>query len=669
MRTDSPVLSAPAKSAAVNTINRNFSSEFVLSDVDTIGTKGTPKNSQEAHETGLSPSHTMLIARKLYEEGYITYMRTDSPVLSAPAKSAAVNTINRNFSSEFVLSDVDTIGTKGTPKNSQEAHEAIRPACPSDINGSHLLPDETELEGLEKAMYELILKRTIASLMPPSKSITTTVTVKATSDEPLSLGDDSIYDVELKASSTEIVFRGYLAVSDLGVDYPDKSSEPMTSVTNNVEIGTNLTLCATSSRDDTTAVNDSSAVVGTVEPDSDTECDDSPGVEVLSHSGARGVKHETNPPRRYTVSSFIRELELAGIGRPSTYATIFDTLKTRGYVTMDGRVLLPTARGIATSALISKLFPDLVAPEFTPSMESALDNISKGGEADKLRFLSSFFLGDESESEKNLGLKSRVAAALVFDEQDLSDVHVIDIPDIKSIGKVYYGKRGLEFESNTVMDENNMPKRWKLPRSMENDIREVNVESIRNIIKNGIPVSGDKRRICLETGQPIVIRNGRFGKFVTVGNQDDPSRRTGSLPAWVNEATPLRTVLDFIGLPRVLFTHPSLNVPVSLCVTRGALAVQAEGYRAVALPGFILPSEVTSEIAMEYLSKESLQESGGRMLGEWKGNPVYVKCGPYGLRNVWPEKACIKDIELYAGGSHIAPSIVITQNEGGINHG
>src|SRR5712691_3670347 len=312
-----------------------------------------------------SAQTTMRVAQRLYENGYITYMRTDSTTLSESALTAARNQARDLYGADYVPDQPRRYERK--VKNAQEAHEAIRPA--GDV---FRLPKEVarELNRDENALYELIWMRTIASQMKDAAGQTVSLRIGATS----STGERA----EFGASGTVITFRGFLAAYEEGRDTDESDDEERRLP--NVSEG------------------------------------DALGLKKLEPQG-----HETNPPPRYTEATLVRTLEELGIGRPSTYASILSTILDRGYVFKKGTALVPSFLAFSVVNLLKRHFEQLVDFDFTARMEGDLDRIASGTE-ERADWLTRFYFG----SGKDPGLHQLVTEHL--DEIDARAVNSIPIP-------------------------------------------------------------------------------------------------------------------------------------------------------------------------------------------------------------------------------------------------
>jgi DNA topoisomerase-1 len=313
----------------------------------------------------------MRLAQRLYENGYITYMRTDSTTLSESALKAARSQAAQLYGAEYVPAAPRRYERK--VKNAQEAHEAIRPAGDTFRTPSTV---ERELSRDEHALYELIWKRTVASQMEDARGQTASIRIGATASDGR--------DAEFGASGTVITFRGFLAAYEEGRDEESRNGDDERRLPA-LEVG--------------------QAVEATqLEPEG----------------------HTTTPPARYTEASLVKALEDRGIGRPSTYASIMGTILDRGYVFKKGTALVPTFLAFAVTQLLERHFARLVDYDFTARLEDDLDEIAQGDE-NRLDWLSRFYRGSEGEE----GLHSLVTEHL--DAIDARDINSIEIPGADGI--------------------------------------------------------------------------------------------------------------------------------------------------------------------------------------------------------------------------------------------
>lgn len=292
---------------------------------------------QEANrKLRLSARDSMRVAQALYEQGFITYMRTDSVHLSQQAIVAARNCVTTMYGSNFLSKEPRQYVTKS--KGAQEAHEAIRPA-----GETFRTPQETGLSGRELALYDLIWKRTVASQMADAQL--TMLSVQLTVEDAL-----------FRASGKRIDFAGFFRAYVEGSDDPDAALEEKEVMLPPLKIG------------------------------------DHPVCRELNTVG-----HETQPPARYTEAALVKMLESEGIGRPSTYASIIGTICDRGYVQLVNNALIPTFTAFAVTSLLEEHFPNLVDPSFTSKMEQTLDDISTGS-VEWLPYLKKFYSGEQGLS-------------------------------------------------------------------------------------------------------------------------------------------------------------------------------------------------------------------------------------------------------------------------------
>ncbi|BAU64803.1 DNA topoisomerase I [Stanieria sp. NIES-3757] len=300
---------------------------------------------QEANrKLGISARETMSVAQKLYEQGYITYMRTDSVHLSDQAIAAARNCVEQMYGKEYLSPKPRQYSTKS--KSAQEAHEAIRPA-----GSSFRTPQETGLSGREFALYDLIWKRTVASQMAEARLTQITVNI-------------DVEDAVFRSSGKRIDFPGFFRAYVEGSDDPEAALENQEVILPPLKKG------------------------------------DRPNCKDLEAIG-----HETQPPARYTEASLVKTLESEGVGRPSTYASIIGTIIDRGYVQMRNKALIPTFTAFAVTSLLEQHFPDLVDSSFTSKMEQTLDEIATG-EAQWIPYLKKFYSGQEGlETQVQAGEK------------------------------------------------------------------------------------------------------------------------------------------------------------------------------------------------------------------------------------------------------------------------
>ncbi len=467
-----------------------------------------------------SARQAMRVAQSLYENGYITYMRTDSTTLSDQAVNAARQQATDLYGAEYVPAKPRVYASKA--KNAQEAHEAIRPA------GDHFRTPaqvSSELRGDEFRLYELIWKRTVASQMEDARGSTATIRLGTRTSD----GRDAVFG----ASGTVITFRGFLAAYEEGRDEERNSGGD----------------------------------------DGERRLPELTVGDLLDARDLTADGHTTSPPPRYTEASLVKALEERGIGRPSTYAATISVIVDRGYVGHKGNALVPTWLAFAVTRLLEEHFGGLVDYDFTAAMEADLDQIA-AGEQDRKEWLARFYFGDPKGGPEGAdgapvagqphpgppdamhGLKPLV--------DDLGDIDARDINSVP-LGEgivLRVGRYGPYLE---VPGEDGETKRASVPDDVAPD--ELTVEKARELLET----QGDGDRELgadPDTGRQIVVRNGRFGPYVTeVLPEDAPKSakpRTGSLFKSMDvQSIGLDDALKLLSLPRLVGVDPETNEEIT----------------------------------------------------------------------------------------------------------
>lgn len=556
---------------------------------------------QEANrKLGLSARNAMRIAQSLYENGYITYMRTDSVNLSQQALEAARGCVESMYGADYLSPQPRQFKNKS--KGAQEAHEAIRPA-----GQEFKLPKDTGLSGKELGLYELIWKRTVATQMADAKQTHITAEIQV---------EDAIF----RSTGKRIDFAGFFRA------YVEGSDDP-------------------------TAAIDSQEVI-------------LPGFKVGDHPDCNNIdalSHETQPPARYTEASLVKKLEAEGIGRPSTYASIISTIVDRGYVVMAGNSLVPTFTAFSVVTLLENYFPHLVDVGFTASMENTLDDISTG-EVEWLPYLKSFYSGkdgldtqvieqegdidpDEARTIKLEGLDVKVRigrfGAYLEVERD-GEILKATIPDtvapadldatqvekiIKNkedgpqvLGKhpetdqpifVLDGRYGPYVQLGDVTEEKIKPKRVSLPKGKKPE--DVDLEMALGLLSLPRTVGHHP-----ETEKRIFSNIGRFGPFIChdMGKDGKDYRslkeKDGDDPVTVT----LERALEILAQPKrgrgrskaaalkELGNHPDDGEPIN--VYNGPYGHYVKhGKTNASVPEGVNHEEVTLEQALEWIGEKT----------------------------------------------------------------
>ena len=469
----------------------------------------------------LGSRDAMRVAQRLYENGYITYMRTDSTNLSQSAISAARGQARDMYGADYVPDQPRVYGKKS--KGAQEAHEAIRPAgdrfrTPAQVQG--------ELRGDEFRLYELIWKRTIASQMADAKGSTATIRLAADIT-----GCPAGSSAEYSASGTVITFKGFLAAYEEGRDESRGGS-------------------------------------GEDEERRLPKLSEGVALDVL---GAEAAGHETSPPPRYTEASLVKRMEELGIGRPSTYASTVSTIQDRGYVRRQGSALVATWLGFATTQLMEKHFPRLVDYDFTAKMEERLDEIA-GGNLDRVAWLDRFYNGTGREEVDGLGLRAMVTDLGEIDAKAISTVEIGDGivvrvgrygPYVEEVAPAGVDPTTGEVAEGATLPEGDAdkPRRANVPEDIAPD--EMTAERGRELLSQSAD-DGRELGVHPESGRTVVAKAGRYGPYVTevltaeeaeLKGKAKVKPRTASLFKDMDLATiELDTALRLLSLPRVVGT-------------------------------------------------------------------------------------------------------------------
>ena len=445
--------------------------DFVVNSMDTKPYRRRPLppfttstlQQTAGNRLSMSSRQTMRAAQSLYENGYITYMRTDSVTLSKEAIFAARDCVKSSFGSEYLADSPKQYAT--TSAGAQEAHECIRPAGstfrnPADLAG--VLPAD------QLKLYTLIWQRTLASQMADATGFTATVKLDALAG--------SFGTANFQASGTVIEFAGFMKV--FGGFSEDEQSKALPPMANG---------------------------------------------DVLKALQVSADGHETQPPARYTEASLVKTLEAKEIGRPSTYASIISTIIDRGYVYERGRALIPSWLAFAVIKLLESNFPTYVDYAFTADMENGLDRIAHGEEAGK-DWLYKFYFGDDEAADSGdstAANDSAVAGDFAMREglqKQVDQLGEIDAREINTIDiggglHVRVGRYGPYLEDTKNLDEEGNARRASIPSTLAPD--ELSEQVARDLIEN----NSDGPRVLgtdPQTGGSVEVRNGRFGAYVAL---------------------------------------------------------------------------------------------------------------------------------------------------------
>ena len=513
---------------------------------------------QEAsRKLGMSAKQAMDTAQQLYQEGHITYMRTDSPALSQQAISAARAQAAELFGKELVADAPRIYGSKS--KNSQEAHEAVRPSGEVFKHPSELA---SVLHGRSLALYELIWRRTVASQMADAKLSTTSVkfSVNLSGEE-----------LELSASGTTVTYKGFLAVYDetREDDGDEQAKLPQLAVGDQIVV-----------------------------------------------SEATAKSHQTQPPARYTEASLVKALEEQGIGRPSTYAAIISTILSKGYVVKRGSALVPEWIAFTVTRFLEENFGNLVDFEFTAKMEEDLDRIALG-ELDRSSWLKNFYFSET-------GLKNTVESL------GESDPRLINSFEIAEGIQLRTGKYGPYLE---VM-ENGDRKLVNIPEGLTPD--ELTHEKAIELINT--PTAEDRVLGAEPTsGLDIIVKDGRYGAYVTLVDEGNPKPKTASLFKTMTVSTvSLEEAIKLLSQPRVLGLDPESGVEITAQNGKfGPYLKRGTDSRSLTAEEQIFELTLDEAVEIYKQPKYGARRTASTPLREFgedpaSGQPVFAKTGQFG---------------------------------------
>ncbi len=494
---------------------------------------------ESSRKLGLSARETMRVAQKLYENGYITYMRTDSTHLSKEALTASREAVERLYGKNYLSPSPRQFVSKA--KNAQEAHEAIRPAGTEMKTASQL-----GLSGPEGKLYELIWKRTVASQMADARLRFVTATIEVSKDDKATF----------RATGSTIEFAGFFRAYVEGSDDPEAALDNREQPLPQLQEGETIT------------------------------CNE------LSAAG-----HETKPPARYTEASLVKLLEKEGIGRPSTYANIIDTIIRRGYVRKSGPALLPTFTAFATNNLLEVQFNQLVNVGFTAGMEQVLDDIASGSK-EPIPYLKSFYNGQE-------GIEGKV-------EEGGTSIDAREISTINSTKWEPYlirvGRYGPYVEG--VLDGEEA--RAGLPENLAP--ADITKEQLEQLLKDG-SANGTIIGTYPETKEPMVLKNGPYGPYVQLGESDEDKPKRMSLPKGMTSAEVTESIaIDLLSLPRKLGQRPETGKEITASIGRfGPYVKHGSTFASLKKEDSLLT--ISFERALELIVEKELKNKPLKILG------------------------------------------------------
>ena len=504
---------------------------------------------EAARKLRFSARKTMRAAQGLYEQGFITYMRTDSTALSDEGMKASRAEILDRFGKEYLPEKENFYSTK--VKNAQEAHEAIRPSG-TKFKSVDQVKKSTDEDG--SRLYDLILKRTLASQMKPAKINQVTVTI---------LNQQS----EFRANGKTILFPGYMAAYVESTDSRNGSAE------------------------------DKETILPKMEANQSLDCE-----------SLKADEHSTKPPARFTEASLVKELEEKGIGRPSTFANIIDTIVRRTYVIRERSKLTPTFLGLAVTQLLENHFNSLVDDKFTATMEDGLDAISRG-ELDSLPFMKEFYFGSDNQN----GLVN-----MLDDKVDIGKACSVQLEDKDEPIEVRVGQYGPFVRQG----EN----RKSVPPDIY--LGDLNVDKALEILNQEI---NEDRELGLdpESKETVLLKNGPYGPYVQLGE----SNIRKAIPKGTDISdVDLGMAQKLLALPRVLGTHPETNQEVKADYGRFGPYVTAGKGKNGRIPPQMSPLTIELNEALELIAKRSSGPQELKTLGDHPttGETLILKDGRYG---------------------------------------
>ncbi len=565
----------PNESIAIDISDRSKEAKFSISEINKKPIKRNPKppfitstlQQEAARKLRLSADQTMRVAQTLYEQAFITYMRTDSPVMDKEAVDQCRTVILEKFGSNFLPSSPKIYKSKS--KQAQEAHEAIRP---TDISR---VPSQIELSGDENKLYELIWNRSLSSQMESAELTQTEVIISSEKG-----------DLVFKATGSQIVFKGFLEVYEEGKDEEKGTAE--TKLPSNLELNDSLEIDSISPQ-----------------------------------------QHFTKPPPRFTEASLIKELEERGIGRPSTYASIMNSIKKREYATLQNKQFTPSGRGRVVVGFLDYHFEEYFRYEFTANMEESLDEIAKGDQI-WTSLLDKFWEGFSPIVESVKGLSNRQVLDNL-NEHLREIIFPVGTTCPKCSGELTLKNSpksgpfiGCSNYSETGCD-------YAIPAFLRT------AEKIEEYNKSKDSLGSDPK-----TGKDIFIKPKRAGGFYLESQDLEDNRIMQNVPDEVAENIKLEDAIKWMNLPRDIGLHPETGEMVQSGFTRKPIVrMKIKGgadnaFIYVNLKNIeeIFDTQLNYAVDLLAKSNKKIEFKEDKELGmDTKSNlPVLIKDGPWGYQ-------------------------------------